>query len=84
MPTLLVSFRMNRDYLNSGECARLSWDVENVEAVHLARDPVAGHDSKKVCPSETTHYTLRWRHGGQENCRAVTIVVDVPYSPLYY
>ena len=83
-PTPSVSFRTNRDYLNSGECARLSWDVENVEAVYLDGDPAVGHDSKKVCPSETTHYTLCWRHGGQEDCRAVTIVVNVPYSPPYY
>lgn len=83
-PTPSVSFRIDRDYLNLGECARLSWDVENVQAVYLDGAPAGGHDSRNVCPSETTNYALCWRHGGRDDCQTIPVVVNVPYSPPYY
>jgi hypothetical protein len=84
IPTPSVSFRIDRDYLNLGECARLSWDVANVQSMYLDGVPVVEHDSGRVCPSETTHYTLCWRHGGRDECQTITVVVNAPYSPPYY
>ncbi len=84
IPTPSVSFRIDRDYLNLGECAKLSWDVANVQSMHLDGVPVVGHDSGRVCPSESTHYSLCWRHGGRDECQTITVAVNAPYSPPYY
>ena len=84
IPTPSVSFQIDRDYLNLGECAKLSWDVANVQSMHLDGVPVVDHDSGRVCPSESTHYSLCWRHGGRDECQTITVAVNAPYSPPYY
>jgi hypothetical protein len=85
-PTLppSVSFRAERDVLNLGECTRLQWDVEHVQAVYFNGAAAVGHDSRNVCPTGTALYTLCWRHSGQQHCQALTVLVNAPYNPPYY
>lgn len=54
-----VNFRADRTTIPSGECTMLRWDVDNVQAVYLNGQGVAGHSSQNVCPETTSTYTLR-------------------------
>ena len=65
--------------LELGGCARLSWIVDYVQAVYIFGGdlgttplPVAGHDSRTVCPRVDTTYTLRIVASGRAR--------DVPYA----
>jgi len=42
----------------SDECTTIRWDVDNIRAVYFENQPTTGHNSKQVCPTETTTYTL--------------------------
>jgi hypothetical protein len=72
-----ILFRADRTSLGAGGCAILSWSVENVSAVYLDGAPVAGQDSRQVCPSGTTTYTLHVvkRDGSSEDV-PVTITIQ--------
>jgi hypothetical protein len=37
----------------------LRWDVDNVRALYLDGAGVVGHDTRRVCPTVTTTYTLK-------------------------
>lgn len=48
------------DYvLAPGDCTLLHWNVVNVTAVYLDGGPVTGVESRRVCPTQSTTYTLR-------------------------
>ncbi|MGQ9490876.1 MAG: hypothetical protein ACUVR4_11275 [Anaerolineae bacterium] len=51
-------FWADRYVLTPGECTTLHWQVENVLAVFLDGQGVAGRDTREVCPTQTTNYTL--------------------------
>jgi hypothetical protein len=59
----------------ASECTLLHWNVQNVQEVYLDGQPVTGVESKSVCPTTSTTYTLRSVSptGSQE--RRVTISV---------
>ncbi len=64
-----VAFRADRTSIRPGECAEISWNVENVNAVYFYEQGdtwdysgVAGQDKAKVCPKQTTTYELRILH----------------------
>ncbi|MFQ6057492.1 MAG: sigma-70 family RNA polymerase sigma factor [Anaerolineae bacterium] len=73
-----VSFWVDRDTIKQGECTTLRWGVEYVRAVYLDGEGVAGHDSRQVCPSQTTTYTLHVVTDCGDIDRSVTIVVPTP------
>lgn len=61
-----ISFWADRTNINQGECARLYWDVQNVQGVWVyprgqnwERFPRTGQDSERVCPTSTTTYEMR-------------------------
>jgi hypothetical protein len=58
-PTPSVSFSADPATVRACECTTLKWDVENVNAVYLEGEGVAGHGSRQVCPSEPHTYRLR-------------------------
>lgn len=65
-PAPNIEFSADRTAINAGECATLTWRVENVSAVYLyelgqpwQNFPVQGSGSRAVCPTETTTYELR-------------------------
>lgn len=75
-PSWASVFWADRYTINVGECATLYWNVEDVTAVYLDGSPTTGHESRQVCPTQTTTYTLRVvnQTGSQE--RRVTITVQ--------
>ncbi len=78
-----INFWVDRSTINAGECTTLHWDVQNVQAVYLDNQGVAGTDSKQVCPTTTTTYTLRVvrRDGVEETRQVVVNVVNSPVPP---
>jgi hypothetical protein len=75
-PPSLISFRADRNVLNPGECAVLSWDVENVREVYLQGAPVVGHGNQTACPNVTTTYSLLViLKDGSMTDRTVTVTV---------
>lgn len=63
--------------LKAGECATVSWKVENVQAVFFNNEGTVGTGSKKVCPTQTTLYELRVeKKGGALETRQIKIEVS--------
>lgn len=57
------NLRADSNYVNIGQCTTIRWDVDGVQAIYFFdggnQFGVGGHDSRTVCPSTTTTYTLR-------------------------
>ncbi len=73
-----VSFTVDRAKIPYGECVTLKWDVDNVFAVKLDGKGVTGHETRVVCPTETTEYKLEAVIGGGSDPleKVVTVEVD--------
>ena len=61
---ITADFSVNRNVIPYGDCATLKWDVENATAVGLRIGDgnavgVVGHDTRQVCPTDSTDYTLQ-------------------------
>jgi heat shock protein HslJ len=88
-PAPEIGLWADRTVINQGECATLSWRVENVQAVWLYQQgqpydqfPVTGEGSQQVCPSVTTVYELRvQKRDGAVELRQIVIQVVVQ-NPL--
>lgn len=87
-PSAEINFSADRTTIMQGECATLSWSVQNVQAVwvyplgaNYASFPQAGQGSQQVCPATTTTYEMRVRlRDGSTQFRQVTINVT-PLAP---
>lgn len=85
-PSAEISFTADRTTIMQGECATLSWSVENVQAVWIYplgaqynAFPRAGQGTEVVCPATTTTYEMRVRlRDGSTQFRQVTINVNAP------
>ncbi len=83
-PSAEITFTADRTTIMQGECATLSWSVQNVQAVwvyplgaNYASFPQAGQGSQQVCPTTTTTYEMRVRlRDGTTQFRQVTITVN--------
>lgn len=53
-----VYFRADKESINRGECTTLRWDVQNIRETTLDSQPVASPGNQRICPTETTTYTL--------------------------
>lgn len=88
-PSAEISFTADRTTITQGECATLSWSVQNVQAVwvyplgaNYAAFPRTGQGSEVVCPATTTTYEMRVRlRDGTTQFRQVTITVIAPQPP---
>ncbi|MDW8316379.1 MAG: META domain-containing protein [Anaerolineae bacterium] len=88
-PQAQIAFWADRTNINQGECATLSWSVQNVRAVWMypqgqpfQQFPRTGQGSEVVCPPNTTTYELRVELvTGQVEFRQITINVNVPPPP---
>jgi hypothetical protein len=77
-----IQFYAEKSSLVAGECTNLHWHVEEVQAVYLNGTGVAGQGIQKVCPKETTAYTLRVIHrDGHETINTVSLEVIPLPSP---
>lgn len=58
LPPPEVFISADRAVIDQAEtkCARLSWEMKNVQAVYLNSDAVAPKGEKEVCPDKTTTY----------------------------
>lgn len=85
-PSADINFWVDRSTINQGECATLSWSVNNVQAVwvyplgaNYNAFPRAGQGNEVVCPATTTTYEMRVRmRDGSTQFRQVTINVNAP------
>ncbi|HSN74885.1 MAG TPA: META domain-containing protein, partial [Anaerolineae bacterium] len=85
-PSAEIIFTADRTTIMQGECATLSWSVQNVQAVWIyplganyANYPQTGQGSQQVCPTTTTTYEMRVRlRDGTTQFRQVTITVNTP------
>ncbi|MBK8045682.1 MAG: hypothetical protein IPK16_00250 [Anaerolineales bacterium] len=87
--TINPNLRADTNYVNAGQCTNIRWDVDNVSAVYFIDggnvQGVGGHDTRSVCPYQTTTYTLRVvANGGASSDFPITINVggggNAPYS----
>jgi hypothetical protein len=77
LPT--VYFWADEERIDSGDCTRLTWEVDKVQEVYLDGEGVVGHDQREVCPAATTSYELHVIYlDGTEGKRRVEVVVDPP------
>lgn len=57
------NLRADSTWINVGQCTALRWDIDNIQAIFLVDGSnvqgVGGHDSRSVCPQQTTTYLLR-------------------------
>jgi hypothetical protein len=54
-----VDFSADSYQLVQGACTTLRWRAQGVSAVYLDEQGVAGEDTRQVCPTTSTVYTLR-------------------------
>jgi hypothetical protein len=73
-----VNFSVDQSRIVRGQCATLRWDVDNVRAIYLDGQGVTGHETRRVCPSSTTTYTLRAMTSSGDVVRSVTVNVSLP------
>jgi len=77
-PPIVIEFWADRALVNFGECTFLNWKTDNVDAVYLDEEGVAGSDSRQICPKTTTTYVLRVVHPLGTETRQVTVQVNPP------
>jgi polar amino acid transport system substrate-binding protein len=90
-PVAGITFTVDRNNIQAGECVNFYWKVENVKEVYFylegefwGDNPVTGEETRRECPPVTSTYFLRvvLRDGSVE-VRQITINVesapDAPY-----
>lgn len=89
-PAAQINFSADRTSIQQGQCATLSWSVQNVQAVWVYprgepynRFPRTGQGTEVVCPNTTTTYEMRvLQSDGTVVIRQVTIdVTPVAATP---
>ncbi|MBI4790132.1 MAG: hypothetical protein HY782_24115 [Chloroflexi bacterium] len=74
---LIQSFTTDDEIVTAGQCTNLRWLVTGTAAVTLDGQRVTG-DSKQVCPTRTTRYTLA---AGSEKEKLAVAVLPPPAAP---
>ncbi len=80
-PAWATVFWADNYTLTSGQCTYLRWQVDNVTAVYFNSSPVTGTDSRQVCPTQTTDYTLRIVSTSGTQEKQIQIVVGTDSQP---
>ncbi len=85
----IPNLRADSNYITIGQCTTVRWDVDGVQAVYFFdggnQFGVGGHDSRTVCPSQTTTYTLRViQTNGSGSDYSITINVSGGGGGGYY
>lgn len=75
-PAWASVFWADRYSLVTGECTRLNWKLEGVTAVYLNGEGVTGADSRQVCLTETTAFTLSVTTGSTSQDYRLSIAVQ--------
>jgi len=75
----IAYFEANPSTIDEGGCSTLSWGVEYAAEVYLDGEGVVDHDTRQVCPSSTTTYSLFAKSlGGEQSASATVTVIEVP------
>jgi heat shock protein HslJ len=88
-PVPSLAFWADTTTINQGQCATLSWNVQNIQAVwvypvgqNYSNFPVTGQGSQQVCPQQTTTYEMRvLLRDNSVTSQQITIQVNV-VNPL--
>jgi hypothetical protein len=81
-PPTIVSLQANPAQVQEGECTTVSWRVEGSPTeIYFDGEGVTSPDSRPICPTETTSYTLVARGPGGETSASVTVTVVKAPSP---
>ena len=70
-----IEFWVDRTQISAGECLSLGWRVSGVTAVYLDNQGVIGEETRQVCPTADTTYTLRVVAGSGEEQRQILVRV---------
>lgn len=90
-PSPNINFSADRTTILQGQCATLSWNVQNVRETYLYAEgeqwqfnPVPAAGTRSVCPQRTTIYSLRVvKFDNTVEVRQVTIYVNpAPNAPV--
>ena len=79
-PALAADFSASRTSIPYGDCATLTWAIDNAAAVKLDGHGVVGHDTRVTCPQATKEWVLEVvpNGGGDSVIRSITITVVDP------
>jgi hypothetical protein len=75
---LEVQFNSDAGRLSAGQCTTLRWATKNASGVWLGGQSVRATDAQRVCPVQTTTYSLTVEGPGGREVRQVTIQVSSP------
>lgn len=74
-----VAFRADQGILTPGQCTIIRWDVLNVSSVSFEGEVTTGQNSRQVCPTQTTTYTLQVSYpDGTQSSHTLTIDISTP------
>ena len=77
-----INVSADRTTINEGECTSIRWDIQNVQAVYLNDEGVAGQGQKEVYPTSATVYNWRIvKKNGSKIKERITINVNPKQSP---
>jgi LysM repeat protein len=80
-PAPVVRFAADKTLLQAGDCTPLRWTVSNAKAVQLMKEPVDFQGATRVCPKQTTTYTLLVTAlEGTQTPYTVTVEVALPFD----
>ena len=82
LPPASIEFWADRTEVVAGQCLNLSWRVSGVLAVYLNGQGVTGEETRQVCPSADTTYTLRAITPAGEEQRQI-VVHAIPPTPAF-
>jgi hypothetical protein len=72
----VIEFWADAEQVNAGSCTILHWRVENVQAVFLDGNGVAGTGSSETCPcQDEVHTLIVTRLDGEQEQRQITVRV---------
>lgn len=80
-PGTEIVFQAEPAHVALGDCAILAWQVSNAHEVYLNNQPVNLRDRDRVCPKETTTYTLTViSPSGEKQTETIDVIVTQPQT----
>jgi LysM repeat protein len=80
-PPPVVRFTADKTLLQAGDCTPLRWTVSNAKAVQFMREQMDFQGATRVCPKQTTTYTLLVTAlEGTQTPYTITVEVALPFD----
>lgn len=74
-PPSFIDFSADSTSLTAGQCTNLRWNSGNIQAIFLDGQGVTGSETRQVCPTTTTTYTLTANSASGQLTKQVIIQV---------